>query len=97
MVLVIYYYFYSFYRAILNFNFRLATFLYIGICYLFVFQEQKIHCLWDTEHTEGKTSAIYNFFMRPKFTQVSKILNKKTKINGFGIFLNGVIPNGHAE
>ena len=53
--------------------------------------------MWDTEHTEGKTSAIYNFFMRPKFTQYSKILNKKTKINGFGIFLNGVIPNGHAE
>ena len=37
--------FYSSIAAILNFNFRLATFL-CNNCYLFVFQEQKkIHCI----------------------------------------------------
>ena len=41
--------FYSSIAAILNFNFRLATFL-CNNCYLFVFQEQKKYIVYHVGH-----------------------------------------------
>ena len=83
--------FYSSIAAILNFNFRLATFL-CNNCYLFVFQEQK-NTMWDTEQSQCKAKPqLFTTFLCDQYhgsdLKSGRKKNPKTKLNELEMFFS---------
>ena len=87
--------FYSSIAAILNFNFRLATFL-CNNCYLFVFQEQKkIPCRTLNSHSSRAKPQLFTTFLCDQYHRSDLKSGRKknpnlekTKLNDLEMFLN---------